>query len=163
MTLTETSDSPTRVTRFVHSVVLSWGWRRAAIAWSAGALSVLAMAPFDAWPVLFLTFPIMVWLIDGAAEARQAYSGVTDDTPVWDPSGAAAGVPFWARRLFGEMCVHRADAAAALGLPYEMPPALAVAALGDRDRRAAHRQRCHCGSGDDDALHLVLHRAPLER
>ncbi|MFG1694479.1 maleylpyruvate isomerase family mycothiol-dependent enzyme [Nonomuraea sp. NPDC049309] len=71
------------------------------------------------------------WLIDGAAEARQAYSGVTDDTPVWDPSGAAAGVPFWARRLFGEMCVHRADAAAALGLPYELPPALAVAALGD--------------------------------
>ena len=70
MTLAETSDSPTRVTRFVHAVVLSWGWRRAAIAWSAGALSVLAMAPFDAWPVLFLTFPIMVWLIDGAAAGR---------------------------------------------------------------------------------------------
>ena len=25
------------------------------------------MAPFNAWPVLFLTFPVMVWLIDGAA------------------------------------------------------------------------------------------------
>lgn len=70
MTLAETSESPTRVMRFVHAVVLSWGWRRAAIAWSAGALSVLAMAPFDAWPVLFLTFPIMVWLIDGAAAGR---------------------------------------------------------------------------------------------
>ncbi|AQZ61971.1 unnamed protein product [[Actinomadura] parvosata subsp. kistnae] len=71
------------------------------------------------------------WLTDGAAEARQAFASVTDDTPVWDPSGAAAGVPFWSRRLFGEVCVHRADAAAALGLPYELAPELAVAALED--------------------------------
>jgi apolipoprotein N-acyltransferase len=32
----------------------------------AGALSVLAMAPFFASPVLFLTLPVLVWLIDGA-------------------------------------------------------------------------------------------------
>ena len=36
----------------------------------SGALSALAMAPFDAWPVLFVTFPVMVWLIDGAAAGR---------------------------------------------------------------------------------------------
>ncbi|MEV4570003.1 maleylpyruvate isomerase family mycothiol-dependent enzyme [Nonomuraea sp. NPDC049419] len=71
------------------------------------------------------------WLTGCAAEVRQAYSSVSDDTPVWDPSGAAAGVPFWARRVFGEVCVHRADAAAALGLPYELAPDLAVAALAD--------------------------------
>src|SRR5436305_877900 len=51
-------------------MILTWGWRRAAIALLAGALSVLAMAPFNAWPVLFLTFPVMVWLIDGAAAGR---------------------------------------------------------------------------------------------
>jgi apolipoprotein N-acyltransferase len=28
------------------------------------------MAPFNAWPVLFLTFPVMVWLIDGAGGGR---------------------------------------------------------------------------------------------
>src|SRR5580693_9477393 len=28
------------------------------------------MAPFDAWPVLFLTFPVMVWLIDGAGAGK---------------------------------------------------------------------------------------------
>jgi apolipoprotein N-acyltransferase len=50
--------------------VLSWGWRRAAIAFAAGAVSVLALAPFDIWPILFLTFPIMVWLIDGSAAGR---------------------------------------------------------------------------------------------
>jgi uncharacterized protein (TIGR03083 family) len=71
------------------------------------------------------------WLNDNAAEAKQAFESVTDDTPVWDPSGAAAGVPFWSRRLFGEACVHRADAAAALGLPYELAPEHAAAALED--------------------------------
>ena len=52
------------------AIILSWGWKRAAIALVAGALSSLAMAPFNAWPVLFLTFPVMVWLIDGAGGGR---------------------------------------------------------------------------------------------
>ena len=41
------------------------GWRRHAIAFAAGAFSVLALAPFQLWPVLFLTLPVLVWLIDG--------------------------------------------------------------------------------------------------
>jgi apolipoprotein N-acyltransferase len=52
------------------AIILSWGWKRAAIALIAGALSALAMAPFNAWPVLFLTFPTVVWLIDGAGAGR---------------------------------------------------------------------------------------------
>jgi apolipoprotein N-acyltransferase len=52
------------------AIILSWGWKRAAIALAAGALSTLAMAPFNAWPVLFLTFPVMVWLIDGAGAGK---------------------------------------------------------------------------------------------
>ena len=52
------------------AIVLSWGWKRATIALAAGALSSFAMAPFNAWPVLFLTFPVAVWLIDGAAAGR---------------------------------------------------------------------------------------------
>jgi apolipoprotein N-acyltransferase len=63
------------------AIILSWGWKRAAIALTAGALSSLAMAPFDAWPILFLTFPVMVWLIDGAGAGR--LDGV--------PSAAMAG------------------------------------------------------------------------
>ena len=51
-------------------IVLAWGWRRAMIALIAGAVSALAMAPFNAWPVLFVTLPIAVWLIDGAAAGR---------------------------------------------------------------------------------------------
>jgi apolipoprotein N-acyltransferase len=52
------------------AIILSWGWKRAAIAVVAGALSTFAMAPFNAWPVLFLTFPVMVWLIDGAGAGK---------------------------------------------------------------------------------------------
>ncbi|MBN9597756.1 MAG: apolipoprotein N-acyltransferase [Afipia sp.] len=54
----------------ISAVILSWGWKRAAIAWVAGALSALAMAPFNAWPILFLTLPLMIWLIDGASAGR---------------------------------------------------------------------------------------------
>ena len=52
------------------AIILAWGWKRAAIALLAGAVSSLAMAPFSAWPVLFFTFPVMVWLIDGAGAGR---------------------------------------------------------------------------------------------
>ena len=65
------------------AIILAWGWKRAAIALVAGALSALAMAPFNAWPVLFLTFPIAVWLIDGAAAGR------------WRGVPAAAMSGFW--------------------------------------------------------------------
>jgi apolipoprotein N-acyltransferase len=59
-----------KLTRIAHSVLLAWGWRRAAIAIAAGAASALAMPPFYAWPILFATFPILVWMIDGAGSGR---------------------------------------------------------------------------------------------
>ena len=70
MTIAETRPSGLSITRLAHWVVLSWGWRRALVAFAAGAISALALAPFDAWPVLFFTFPILVWLVDGAAAGR---------------------------------------------------------------------------------------------
>ena len=70
MTAIETQARPSPFTRVAHWIVLSWGWRRALVAFAAGALSALALAPFDLWPVLFVTFPILVWLVDGAAAGR---------------------------------------------------------------------------------------------
>jgi apolipoprotein N-acyltransferase len=58
------------LTRFAHSIVLAWGVKRALIAFVVGAVSALAVAPFNVWPVLLVTFPILVWLIDGAAAGR---------------------------------------------------------------------------------------------
>jgi apolipoprotein N-acyltransferase len=57
-------------TRFAHSVVLAWGWRRILIAFLAGAGSALALPPIELWPIPFVTFPILLWLVDGAAAGR---------------------------------------------------------------------------------------------
>ena len=73
----------TRLRTVGLAVILTWGWKRAAIALVAGAVSALGMAPFNAWPVLFLTFPLAVWLIDGAAAGR------------WRGVPAAAMSGFW--------------------------------------------------------------------
>lgn len=43
------------------------GWRRRGLLLGAGGASVLAMAPFFFWPILFFTFPVLVWLIDDNA------------------------------------------------------------------------------------------------
>ncbi len=48
------------------------GWRRLAVAFAAGSFSVLSMAPFFLWPVLFFTLPVLVWLIDGAVQSEGA-------------------------------------------------------------------------------------------
>ncbi|MGA2566061.1 MAG: apolipoprotein N-acyltransferase [Pseudolabrys sp.] len=58
------------VTRLAYAVVLAYGWRRVIIAFVAGAASSLALAPINAWPILFLTFPILIWLVDGSAAGR---------------------------------------------------------------------------------------------
>lgn len=50
-----------------HAVRAARGWRRGSIAFAAGALSNLAMAPFFFSPVLVLTLPVLVWLIDDAS------------------------------------------------------------------------------------------------
>ena len=68
------------------AVVHAQGWRRVALAFTAGALSNLAMAPFFLAPVLFLTLPVLVWLIDGTAGSeRGTRAGLL----------AAAGAGWW--------------------------------------------------------------------
>ncbi|MBH5369228.1 apolipoprotein N-acyltransferase [Bradyrhizobium glycinis] len=63
-----------RLRQIALAIILTWGWQRAIVAMAAGALSVLALAPFNLFPVLFVTFPVLVWLIDGAGAGR--YGGV---------------------------------------------------------------------------------------
>lgn len=57
-------------TRIAAPIVLAWGVRRALIAFLAGGASTLAMPPLDLWPALFLTFPVVIWLIDGIGLGR---------------------------------------------------------------------------------------------
>lgn len=51
-------------------IILLWGWRRSLVAFLAGALAVLSQAPYDFFPVCFVSFPVLVWLLDGAAGER---------------------------------------------------------------------------------------------
>jgi apolipoprotein N-acyltransferase len=57
-----------RLHALVASISSMGGWRRAGIAFVSGAASALAHAPVHAWPILFLTVPLLVWLIDGAPQ-----------------------------------------------------------------------------------------------
>jgi apolipoprotein N-acyltransferase len=56
------------------SVMALRGWKRAAVAIGAGGLSALTFAPIYAFPVLFLTLPVFVWLIDASPGWRRAAS-----------------------------------------------------------------------------------------
>jgi apolipoprotein N-acyltransferase len=52
--------------RLAGRVILLWGWRRALAAFAAGALAVLGQAPYDFFAACFVSFPVLVWLLDGA-------------------------------------------------------------------------------------------------
>lgn len=53
--------------RLAGNIILLWGWRRALLAFLAGAATALSQPPFDFFAVCFISFPILVWLLDGAA------------------------------------------------------------------------------------------------
>ena len=59
--------------RFADKLSGQSGWRRGAAALLAGALSVLALAPFHISPVLFITLPVLFWLsINGQSPNQKA-------------------------------------------------------------------------------------------
>jgi apolipoprotein N-acyltransferase len=70
VTIATTRNPLQPIARIAHRVVLAWGWRRALIAFGAGAVSALALAPINVWPVMFFTFPILVWMVDGATGGK---------------------------------------------------------------------------------------------
>ena len=68
-------------------------WRRRWASFAAGAVSILAMAPFHVWPVLWLTLPVLLRLMaqnaaaDAAARRWQPWLRV--------PAGRAAETGWW--------------------------------------------------------------------
>ena len=62
------------------------GWKRASLAAFAGAISVLAFAPLHVWPMLFLSFGLLVWLLDGCH---------ADHTALGTRLRCAALIGFW--------------------------------------------------------------------
>ncbi|MEZ5871429.1 MAG: apolipoprotein N-acyltransferase [Nitratireductor sp.] len=68
-----------RLERLSGRFILLWGWKRAGAAWLAGAVSAFGFAPFNLFPILFLTLPVLVWLMDATAAdpSRGALSRLT--------------------------------------------------------------------------------------
>ncbi len=60
------------IEKFAGWIIIQWGWRASLLAFLAGAFSALSTPPFDLFPVLFITLPVLVWLIDGTAEPVDA-------------------------------------------------------------------------------------------
>ena len=55
-----------------NAIIVLWGWRRIAVAVAAGASSALALPPWSLFPVLWLSLPVLIWLIDGAVASDGA-------------------------------------------------------------------------------------------
>src|SRR6516225_7354281 len=58
------------------------------------------MAPFNAWPVLFLTFPVAVWLIDGAGAGRAQGLPAAALTGFWFGLGYFVPGLYWIGNAF---------------------------------------------------------------
>jgi apolipoprotein N-acyltransferase len=106
------------------------GWQRMALAVTAGAVSVLAMAPFHFWPVLMATLAVLVWQIDWAV--AQASSGSWRRGPAMRSAvvGWGFGFGYFFAGLFwiGEAFLVEADKFALL-IPFAvtlMPAGLAL-------------------------------------
>lgn len=91
------------IARFAAWVGQLQGVRRAAFAILLGALSVLAFAPVHAWPVLFVTFGGLVWLLDGChakAPERSARLRCAALTGFWFGFGYFFAGFYWMAEAF---------------------------------------------------------------
>ena len=53
-------------THIAERIIVLEGWRSALLAIAAGGLSALSLPPYYFSPVLLFTFPVLIWLLDGA-------------------------------------------------------------------------------------------------
>ncbi|MBO0742009.1 MAG: apolipoprotein N-acyltransferase, partial [Hyphomicrobiaceae bacterium] len=92
------------------------GWRRRGAALAAGAASVLAMPPCFAWPVLWATLPVLVWLLDGVS-LQGAASAPASPTPSFHlvSDGTSREGPRWRGPEVRRWYEHPPIAAAEIG------------------------------------------------
>lgn len=72
----------------------------------------------------------LAWLHDSATAVLDAVAATGADTPVWTFNGPEPAA-WWIRRRLHEETVHRADAAVALGVPFEIGSDLAADAISE--------------------------------
>lgn len=87
---------------FKGSVVSARGWRRHVIIFSSGLLSVLSLAPFFLSPILFLTFPVLVWMLEKPLELNLTREKIWQSFKDgwWFGFGYFLGGLFWVGEAF---------------------------------------------------------------
>lgn len=58
--------------RLADRIILVWGFKRSLLAIAAGAFGVLALPPIGFFAAMFVSFTLLVWLIDGAAASPES-------------------------------------------------------------------------------------------
>lgn len=59
--------------RTLHTLLTTNHWRCRGLIFASGALAPLALAPIYAWPILFVSLPLLLWALASATDARQAF------------------------------------------------------------------------------------------
>ena len=115
--------------RIADDLVLLGPWKRFGVALVAGGLSALAMAPVHAGPVLFVTLPALVFLLDGAESARPGAGWLRRALPAF-AVGWAFGFGYFVAGLWwiGKAFLVEAEEFAAL-LPFAVAGLPAVLAI----------------------------------
>ena len=71
------------------------------------------------------------WLREGATELTDAVRSTGPSTPVWTWAGGLRPAQWWLQRNLGELVVHVADAALALGEPVEIDSELGAVGIDE--------------------------------
>jgi uncharacterized protein (TIGR03083 family) len=107
------------------------------------------------------------WLAETAERAAKAWDGVDADTAVWSWSDQHHAA-FWVRRMTHEVAIHRADAALAVGVPYEIAAEVAADAIDEWLEIVRYVQRSEAKDsaaelrGVGRSIHLHATDAPPE-
>jgi uncharacterized protein (TIGR03083 family) len=96
------------------------------------------------------------WLHGSARALVDAVTDAGEDTPVWTFLGPRPAA-WWVRRRLHEATVHRADAAVALGVPYDLAAPLAADAISEWLDRLTAEQRDGRPAPLDAGVTLHLH------
>lgn len=67
------SPGPGVLAKWAASLTDLAGWRRHAVAFLGGGVATLALPPVYAVPVLLISFPLFLWLLDGARSRGEAF------------------------------------------------------------------------------------------
>lgn len=103
--------------------------------WAAKIVAERAQAPVDTRSVTAGKRPdepdaAQEWLVASAQAVLDAVASTGPETPVWTFVGPRPAA-WWIRRRLHEDTVHKADAAIAVGVPFELAPELAADGISE--------------------------------